>query len=75
MGEVENGRLRKGLSLGTVYMVSRCQLAALDLYFPQLDCKVAEGRDLFFWLASYHCTIHISALDGEKWQTRRQMTA
>lgn len=57
MGEVENRRLRKGLCLKTVYMMSRCQLVAFDLYFPQLDCKIAEGRHLLFsatFISPYH---------------------
>lgn len=57
MGEVENVSFRKGLCLGTVYTVSRCKLVALDLYFPQIDYKIVEGKGLFFWtsfISPYH---------------------
>lgn len=70
MGEVENGRLRKGLCFGTRYTVSRRQRAALDFYFLQLDGKIAEDRDLFFrtsFIAPYHTH---GVLDGNKSDTQ-----
>lgn len=71
MGEVENARLRKGLRLGARYTVSRHERVALDFHFRQLDDKIAEDRDLFFWtsfVAAYHTH---GVLDGKKSDTRR----